>query len=74
MRFVSSLFFFLFFTCNFAYSLEINQEVISTDLLPSSKIYIDHTRTLSIDAILEGKVLFEENKEKLLGYGFSPQF
>lgn len=74
MRFISSLFFFLFLTCNVAYSLEINQKVASIELLPSSKVYIDHTRALNIDDILDGNVLFEENKEKLLGYGFSPNF
>lgn len=61
-------------TCQVASSVEINQTVASLELLSSSKIYIDHTRALHIDDILEGKVHFEENKEKLLGYGFSPNF
>lgn len=74
MRFIKSIIFFVLMTFNNAYALEINHDLVHTELLPYSKVYIDHTRVLKIDDILEGKVLFKENKEKLLGYGYSPPF
>lgn len=74
MRFFQSMILCLLMTLSHAQSIDISQEIDYAELLPHSKIYIDHTRVLTINDILEGKVLFKENKEKLLGYGFSPNF
>lgn len=74
MRFIYFCLFFLFFTHNFAYSIELKQDSAFLDLLPHSQIHIDRTRTLTIHDVLENNITFDANKEKLLGYGFSPNF
>ena len=44
------------------------------DLLPSSQIYVDKTRKLTIDDITTKNIKFENNDKSLLGYGYSPDF
>jgi two-component sensor histidine kinase len=55
--------------------LNIDDNTKIYDILPSSQIYIDNTRKLSIDDIITSKNLnFENNDNSILGYGYSPSF
>ena len=44
------------------------------DLLPHTKIYIDKTKSLTLENILQKTDDFMENDKKLLGYGYAPDF
>ena len=44
------------------------------NLLPYSKIYVDKSKSLTIENITQVKDKFEINSKKFLGYGYSPDF
>ena len=69
------LFFMIFFLSM------LNAEFINVDdktnfynILPDSKIYIDHTKILQLNDIILKDYEFKKNSKKLLGYGYSPDF
>ena len=57
-----------------AATLSIDDKTAFYDLLPSSKIYIDKSETLTIKDIQQKNKDFKENNKKLLGFGYSPDF
>ncbi len=59
-----SIFIFLLFTIS----------LLSNDILPSSKIYIDHTRNLTISDILQKEINFKSNDKVSIRYGYAPKF
>ncbi len=64
--------FLLFSVISFAKVVDIDEKTSYSELLSSSKIYIDETRSLSINEVFKKK--FKENEQQLLGYGYSPNF
>lgn len=74
MNFLRVFFLLLFTTTIYAQPIEIKEESQFLEILSSSKVYIDHTRKLTIKNILDKKVTFKDNNSSLLGYGFSPEF
>ena len=67
------VFLFLCFAISiYAKPLIINEKKYFYDLLPHSEIYIDQSKSLSLDDIQTKK--FKKNNKKLLGYGYSPDF
>ncbi|RXJ96261.1 histidine kinase [Malaciobacter molluscorum] len=52
--------------------LSITNKVPFNDILPNSKIYIDKTKSLTINEIQTKS--FKDVNEKSLGYGYSPNF
>ena len=66
--------FLLLNTIIYANILTIDDKTKFYDLLPSSKIYIDKTKALTINDIQNKNILFEDNDKKLLGFGYSPNF
>lgn len=74
MNLIKFLFAFFIATFTYMHALELKDEIAPKELLPHAKIYIDKSRTLTLNEILEGKVVFEKNDKTLLGYGFSPDF
>ena len=70
-----------YFVLFIVFILSLQAEVISINktsdydtILSKSAIYIDHSRSLTIDGILNKQVQFTKNSESLLGYGYSPNF
>ncbi|MCH9812935.1 MAG: hypothetical protein K0U47_03215 [Epsilonproteobacteria bacterium] len=63
----------LFTTIVYANPLMLNNQTFH-DLLPSSQIYIDHNKSLTIEEIRKKDSAFKANSEKLLGFGYSPDF
>ena len=61
-------------TAVFANSLSIDENTQFYDLLPSSQIYIDKSRTLTIEDIQKKDIKFKSNDKKLLAFGYSPDF
>ncbi len=61
-------------TVVFAKPLSIDDKTEFYDLLPHSQIYIDKTKTLTIDEIQKKDIVFKDNDKKLLGFGYSPDF
>lgn len=64
--------FLLLSVVSFAKVVDIDEKTTYYELLSSSEIYIDETRDLDIEEVK--KKDFEKNDEKLLGYGYSPDF
>jgi len=62
--------------CSFvnASTIQLDQNAKFYDLLPISEIYIDKTKSLTIDDIQKEDIEFKKNNDKLLGYGYSPNF
>jgi len=54
--------------------ITIDEKTKILDILPSSQIYIDKTRKLTIDDITSKNIEFKDNDKSLLGYGYSPDF
>lgn len=61
---------------SFLYSKSINlyDSTLFIKFLSQSKIYIDHTKSLTLEQIIERKIAFQDNQEDILTYGFSPNF
>ena len=55
-------------------SLTVDEKTPFYDLLPHSEIYIDKTRSLTIDDFENSEITFSANEEKLLGFGYAPNF
>ena len=56
------------------YALDIDNKTKFYDLLPHAKIYVDKTKSLTIQDILQKKDDFKKNDKKILAYGYSPNF
>lgn len=54
--------------------IELDDKTKFYDLLPNSKIYIDKSKSLTIENIVKMENEFKVNDKKLLGYGYSPDF
>lgn len=74
MKYIKIFFFLLVHTLTYANPLVINEELKSVDLLSYSEIYIDESRSLTINEIRKSDHLFKKNDKKLLGFGYSPDF
>ncbi len=66
--------FLLLNTITYANISSIDDKTNFYDLLPSSQIYIDKTKVLTIDDIKKKNILFKDNNKELLGFGYSPDF
>ncbi len=66
--------FLLLNTIIYANILNVDDKTKFYDLLPSSQIYIDKTKSLTIDDIKNKNITFKDNDKKLLGFGYSPDF
>ncbi|KLE06430.1 7TM diverse intracellular signaling domain-containing protein [Aliarcobacter butzleri] len=64
---------FIIFSSNiYANILNIDENTKNIDLLQYSEIYIDETRSLTIEDIKNPNIKFEKNDKNILAYGFSP--
>jgi len=70
--FKSYLLIFLLVTCSIANPLYVDEKTSFYDILPHAQIYIDKIKTLDLKEIQKKE--FTANKEKLLAYGYSPDF
>jgi len=61
-------------TIAFGDSLKLNENKKFYDVLPSSEIYIDKKRDVTINDVLSKKIEFKTNNQKLIGFGYSPNF
>lgn len=66
------LLFILFSSIIYASTIKIDENTNALELLPSSYIYIDNTKKLTIKGIKNKQ--FKENKEAYLSYGYAPPF
>ncbi|MDY0320786.1 MAG: 7TM diverse intracellular signaling domain-containing protein [Arcobacteraceae bacterium] len=74
---ISRIIVIIFFSISFLYSNTIKIEATSNnviDILPSAKVYLDKTKSKTIDDIKALDDFFETNNKKLLGFGYSPDF
>jgi len=55
-------------------ALEIDNKTTFHNLLPHAEIYIDKTKSLTLQEILKLKNEFKANDKKILAYGYSPHF
>lgn len=62
----------LFISFSYGEVLKVNENSSFNDLLPFSQIYIDKSKSLNIKDVKNIK--FKENSQKLLGFGYSPDF
>ncbi|MDS1314659.1 7TM diverse intracellular signaling domain-containing protein [Aliarcobacter butzleri] len=64
---------FIIFSSNiYANILNIDENTKNIDLLQYSEIYIDETRSLTIEDIKNPNIKFEKNDKNILAYGYSP--
>ncbi|PUE66457.1 7TM diverse intracellular signaling domain-containing protein [Arcobacter lacus] len=64
---------FIIFSSNiYANILNIDENTKNIDLLQYSEIYIDKTRSLTIEDIKSSNIKFEKNDKNILAYGYSP--
>lgn len=64
---------FIIFSSNiYANILNIDENTKNIDLLQYSEIYIDKTRSLTIEDIKNPNIKFEKNDKNILAYGYSP--
>lgn len=64
---------FIIFSSNiYANILNIDENTKNIDLLKYSEIYIDKTRSLTIEDIKNPNIKFEKNDKNILAYGYSP--
>jgi len=64
--------FIVIFFCSSIFALDINEQTIHTELLSHSQIYIDYNKSATIENIKNKN--FKPNGEKVLGFGYSPDF
>ena len=71
-----SLLLLLVFLSNFihANAVLIDENTSSYNLLSSSFIYIDKSKSKNIEEIKNKKLLFIKNEKSVLSYGYSPNF
>lgn len=74
MGFFKFIFLLLLGICVYANPLDLKSDTKFVELLPHSQIFIDNKMDLRIEDILNSNIPFVKNKERLLGYGFSPKF
>jgi len=74
MHFLKIIFILFLVNTIYAKPLKIDDKTAFYDLLPSSHIYIDKTKALTIHDIKNKQQEFIKNDKKLLGYGYSPDF
>lgn len=73
MFIVRFLFIFsLFLSSLVASIIEVDENTNALEILPSSYIYIDNTKKLSLEEVKKKE--FKENKETFLAYGYGPPF
>ncbi|MCT7910463.1 ATP-binding protein [Arcobacter lacus] len=66
---------FIIFSSNiYANILNIDENTKNIDLLQYSEIYIDKTKSLTIEDIKNSNIKFEKNDKNILAYGYSPNF
>ena len=65
---------FLNISCLYSNIIKIDKDTSRIDILPSSKVYLDKTKSKTLEDIKNLDDLFEPNDKKLLGYGYSPDF
>jgi len=70
--FKSYLLIFLLVTCSISKPLNVDEKTSFYDILPYAQIYIDKTKSLTLNDIRTKE--FKQNKKKLLAYGYSPDF
>jgi len=64
---------FIIFSSNiYANILNIDENTKNINLLQYSEIYIDKTRSLTIEDIKSSNIKFEKNDKNILAYGYSP--
>jgi len=68
------LFLLLITTIIYAKPFVIDDKTNFYDLLPHAQIYIDKSKSLSLNDIQKRDKEFKDNDKKLLGYGYSPDF
>lgn len=73
MFYFKIIFILLINTLAFSNSININGNTEKIDILSNSKIYIDKTRALNIEGIQNKSIIFENNNEKALGFGYDPK-
>ncbi len=71
---VKLVFLILFSSIIYGSSLSIDEKTQFYDLLPSSQIYIDKTKSLTIKDIQIKDKEFKKNDKQLLGFGYAPDF
>ncbi|MGB5866675.1 MAG: 7TM diverse intracellular signaling domain-containing protein [Arcobacteraceae bacterium] len=74
MKNIQIIILLLFTTVLYANPLDINILTSKYDLLPDTSIYIDNTNKLTFEEVQKNNIAFEQNDQKLLGYGYSPDF
>lgn len=55
-------------------AINIDSHTHFNDILSQSKIYIDNTRSLTLQNIIKKEKDFQENNQSLLAYGYAPKF
>ncbi|WP_419678254.1 7TM diverse intracellular signaling domain-containing protein [Aliarcobacter lanthieri] len=66
---------FIIFSLNiYANIVNIDESTKNINLLQDSEIYIDKTRSLTIEDIKKSNINFEQNDKDILAYGYSPNF
>ncbi|RBQ27675.1 7TM diverse intracellular signaling domain-containing protein [Arcobacter sp. CECT 9188] len=66
---------FIIFSSNiYANIVNIDENTKNINLLQDSEIYIDKTRSLTIEDIKNSNINFEKNDKDILAYGYSPNF
>jgi len=73
MKFILTLTFF-FTSLLYSNVITISDKTNFKEVLSSSEIYIDKTRSVTIEDVRAHKIEFKNNSEKLLSYGYSPNF
>ena len=68
------IFLLLFTSIVFANGLKLDNKQEFYDLLPHSQVFIDKERKFTIKDALNNKIKFENTNQKLLGFGYSPNF
>lgn len=72
MKLLKIIILFLLTTIIYAKPIEVNEQTKAIEILSKSQVYIDNSRTLTINEIKNKK--FYENSKKLLAFGYSPNF
>ena len=68
------IFLLIFTNILYATTYTIDEKTKLFNLLTSAQVYIDKTRSLTIDDISKKDIEFKDNDKELLSYGYSPDF